>query len=325
MKKVVKIIFGSIAGIIGLAELFHGGFTSFFFMATIICLLIPNISEKIQTIITPWKNRWMRYGIIGVLFIIGVFSIQGGGEEYALEKKEDLLIDYIKNTRTDKSLNNIRLLAETGELFNNVNYSLVHPHDGYLTSTKDSASGNVTYTFNPRINFDEIITEQYLGELSEGRITSYKLRFIVNAKDSIISKRTFISYSKQGLKAYNNDSVPELRNSLKEDKIARRREQFTMEREREQREYKRQQLKEEFYERCLHPYDGSHRKLEALVKRNMNDPDSYEHDETIVTLKLDHAIVFMTYRGRNGFGGIVRESIKATVSLEDCSVISILE
>ena len=62
-------------------------------------------------------------------------------------------------------------------------------------------------------------------------------------------------------------------------------------------------------------WDGSHNNLERVVKKAMNDPDSYEHDETVYWDKGDYLIVKMTYRGRNGFGGMVRVFVKAKVSL----------
>ncbi|WP_313473974.1 hypothetical protein [Stutzerimonas kunmingensis] len=62
-------------------------------------------------------------------------------------------------------------------------------------------------------------------------------------------------------------------------------------------------------------WDGSHRGLERLVKQSMNDPDSYEHDQTKFVDKGDYLVVFMTFRGRNGFGGMVRNEVVANVDL----------
>lgn len=63
-------------------------------------------------------------------------------------------------------------------------------------------------------------------------------------------------------------------------------------------------------------WDGSHRNLERLIKKTMNDPDSYKHDETSYLDKGDYLIVITTFRGKNAFGGVVRESVKAKVSLD---------
>ena len=63
-------------------------------------------------------------------------------------------------------------------------------------------------------------------------------------------------------------------------------------------------------------WSGAHRNLERFVKSLMNDPDSYEHAKTIYFDKGNHLIVNMTFRGRNGFGGVVKNFIKAKVSLD---------
>lgn len=56
----------------------------------------------------------------------------------------------------------------------------------------------------------------------------------------------------------------------------------------------------------------------------MNDPDSYEHDETVYWDMGDHLVVKTTYRGKNAFGGVVRNFVKAKVSL-DGDILQILD
>lgn len=63
-------------------------------------------------------------------------------------------------------------------------------------------------------------------------------------------------------------------------------------------------------------WDGSHRTLERLIKANMHNPDSYEHVETVYGDRGDHLMVKTTYRGTNGFGAIVTNSITAKVDLD---------
>lgn len=71
-------------------------------------------------------------------------------------------------------------------------------------------------------------------------------------------------------------------------------------------------------------WDGSHRSLTRIIQnRLMNDPDSYEHDETRYIDKEDHLIVITRFRGRNAFGGMVRHTVTAKVDL-DGSVLEIL-
>lgn len=71
-------------------------------------------------------------------------------------------------------------------------------------------------------------------------------------------------------------------------------------------------------------WDGSHNNLERVIKKAMNDPDSYEHDETMYWDRGDHLIVKMTYRGKNVFGGLIRNFVKAKVSLNG-QVLQILD
>ena len=62
-------------------------------------------------------------------------------------------------------------------------------------------------------------------------------------------------------------------------------------------------------------WDGSCRNLERSIKNNMNDPDSYEHIETRYSYDPDEGYfdVVTKFRGRNGFGGMVVNAVKAKV------------
>ena len=65
-------------------------------------------------------------------------------------------------------------------------------------------------------------------------------------------------------------------------------------------------------------WDGSHRLLVKRVKKVMNDPDSFDHDTTRYHMLPAGAgiQVKMTYRGKNAFGALVRESVAAQFDLE---------
>lgn len=63
-------------------------------------------------------------------------------------------------------------------------------------------------------------------------------------------------------------------------------------------------------------WDGSHRTLERAIKKSMNDPDSYEHVETTYRDLGDSLIVSTTFRGKNGFGGMVKNTVVAQVDLD---------
>jgi hypothetical protein len=60
-------------------------------------------------------------------------------------------------------------------------------------------------------------------------------------------------------------------------------------------------------------WDGSHRGLEKIIKKSMNDPDSYEHDETRFRDDGDKIFVITKFRGKNAFGGTVSNTVSAYV------------
>jgi len=72
------------------------------------------------------------------------------------------------------------------------------------------------------------------------------------------------------------------------------------------------------------PWDGSHLGLTKVIKKLMNDPDSYKHVETVYWDMGDHLVVRTTFRGKNAFGGVVTNWIKAKVDL-DGKVLEILD
>jgi hypothetical protein len=78
------------------------------------------------------------------------------------------------------------------------------------------------------------------------------------------------------------------------------------------------------------PWDGSHRKLEKFIKTNMNDPDSYDHAETRYRLVLSgqdapYAMIYTTFRGKNGFGGIVKNTISAKVDITTGDILQVMQ
>tara|TARA_R110000851_G_scaffold80625_1_gene177313 strand:+ start:274 stop:618 length:345 start_codon:yes stop_codon:yes gene_type:complete len=73
---------------------------------------------------------------------------------------------------------------------------------------------------------------------------------------------------------------------------------------------------------CLSAWDGSNSSVVRNVKYKMRDPKSFEHIETrIAPVSNGQHTTVMTYRGRNGFGGMVVQTEYATISNSSCSVI----
>lgn len=83
-------------------------------------------------------------------------------------------------------------------------------------------------------------------------------------------------------------------------------------------ELRKEQLKKHFSS-----WDGSHQGLEKYIKSIMNDPDSYKHEKTTYIDNSDHLIITTTFRGKNAFGGVVKNQFMASVDL-DGNIITII-
>ena len=68
-------------------------------------------------------------------------------------------------------------------------------------------------------------------------------------------------------------------------------------------------------EKQFSAWDGSHSGLTTLIKKSMNDPDSYEHIETRFKDEGDYIFVITKFRGANAFGGKVINTVTAKVDL----------
>ncbi|MBL7148563.1 MAG: zinc ribbon domain-containing protein [Candidatus Cloacimonetes bacterium] len=70
-------------------------------------------------------------------------------------------------------------------------------------------------------------------------------------------------------------------------------------------------------------WDGSHNGLTKYIKNSMHDPSSYKHVETFYGDYDNYLVIETKFRGKNAFGGIVTNSIKAKVDLNG-NVIEVL-
>lgn len=70
-------------------------------------------------------------------------------------------------------------------------------------------------------------------------------------------------------------------------------------------------------EQYVSGWDGSCRPVEQLIKKNLNDPKSYEHSETRYYLNADttKVNVLTAFRAKNGFGGLVLTTYSAEVDM----------
>ena len=72
---------------------------------------------------------------------------------------------------------------------------------------------------------------------------------------------------------------------------------------------------------CLSAWDGSNRSANSQIVAALRDPDSFEHAETRIwplDEKAGEHGAMITYRARNGFGGMNVERIYARINHESC-------
>ncbi|GAB2539921.1 hypothetical protein GCM10027189_23340 [Rufibacter soli] len=84
------------------------------------------------------------------------------------------------------------------------------------------------------------------------------------------------------------------------------------------------QNSEELIKKQFSSWSGAHRNLEKLIKKNMHDPSSYEHEETSYLDKGDYLLVTTKFRGTNAYGGKVLNSVTAKVDFSG-NVLEVVE
>ena len=78
---------------------------------------------------------------------------------------------------------------------------------------------------------------------------------------------------------------------------------------------------------CLSDWDGSNVSLVKSVKARLRDPDSFQHVDTLITPVSDETDkhgVSMTYRARNGFGGLNLSRAVGEVDPNSCQVSNVV-
>lgn len=82
---------------------------------------------------------------------------------------------------------------------------------------------------------------------------------------------------------------------------------------------KKAQIKKQF-----HGWDGSHIKLEKIIKNILNDPDSFEHVKSEYWTYDNHIIVKTTFRAKNAYNATLTEWVNAKFDLKG-NLIEVLE
>lgn len=332
---ILKWIFSAIFFLATLGSLIDKTFLSALIFLLIALLLLPSFTQFWRLKIPFFKNKLIKGGLLVSLFIIGTITNpnlsrdsskttqNGSVEEMEFDDKKDLLIDYVKkNKAIDKSLQNISKLGEIGELFNNGNYSIKYPQDGYITEQTDNSNKKKILVFNPKFNFDEASVYLKNGA-KNGILKDYIINFELDNAGKIISEKTIITYSKTGKIEYQKNEVPSIDSFINEKVINSQKELNGIEQKALDQIAEHKKQMDQFEKNCLSGWDGSHGELVKYVKDRMDDPRSFEHIETRFGINENYVGIVMTYKGKNGYKGTVTKSIRAKVNLNDCSLVSV--
>lgn len=57
------------------------------------------------------------------------------------------------------------------------------------------------------------------------------------------------------------------------------------------------------------PWNGSHRNLEIMIKKSLNDPNSYNHLETTYRDLDSLLIITSEFTAKNSYGGTIRKGV----------------
>lgn len=85
------------------------------------------------------------------------------------------------------------------------------------------------------------------------------------------------------------------------------------------------QTRKDLISKQFNLWSGSHKNLEALVKKSMHDPSSYEHIETTYRDAGRWLMVQTKYSGTNLMGGRVQGYVKAKVDTKTGNILEIIE
>lgn len=307
--------------VLALLALYNLSFLSAFLFLLIILFIFPPFSNYLKPKIPLFRNKVTKIVLVFVFGIIAFVSLSIKRDSVDIESdKKQVVVDYIKSS-PDKSIQNMKELEKIGNMFNNINYAVTDPKNYNVSIMKDSIKNVWLLTFDPKFTFKNVA---YLNnDKKRGTLNRYILKFEMDSTEKILSKKTIISYSKGLEEEFSNESVPDYNAFLNEKEIKNNREDIEMQSIRENMKKEFDKRNVNFEKNCISPWDGSHRELVNILKRGMNDPSSFEHEETRYKLFKDYAVVIMSFRGKNAFGGTVLNSVTAKVNLEDCSVISI--
>lgn len=244
--------------------------------------------------------------LISLIFVSHFFSAKEAMERFEMNKQEEAQMKSEKEARVRQesiehfSLNREQIISAAKKSLLEEDYQdVISKTNIYLNSNDEELTQINTQAKNKLKEIQEAErTKQIIDEL---KITS---------KDEHEKNR---SLYRQLLNMHPNNESYKIKFSHYDKKI---------------NEEKRKQVAAEERKKKIEAqfskWNGAHSNLQRLVKKSMNDPNSYSHIETVFGDQGDYLIVQTTFRGKNAFGGVVKNTVRAKVSI-DGDILEILD
>lgn len=299
-------IFGILLLLLGLLSLIESPMAGLFLIAAS-ALMLPPVRDFTYSKINIEFNAKARAIAVFALFIISGLFIADSAEEKAKElaaqqerDKAEQVAQREKENIEYFNANRQQILASVNEAISKKEYSSAISQSNKYLSAGDSELEKMNTQAKEQLS---IIEKARKTEILLAKLKS------IPAQEYEKNRNLY----QQLLKMHPDNKLYKTKVSFYADKAE----------EEKRRQIAAKERKEQI-ESQFSAWDGSHFGLERAIKDAMNDPGSYEHVKTVYWDKGDYLIVSTVFRGKNAFGGIVKNSVKAKVSLSG-QVIKILQ
>ncbi|MBS1776217.1 MAG: hypothetical protein JSS64_08040 [Bacteroidetes bacterium] len=351
---ILKWIFSILIGLSALGALASKSFLSCLILLLVASLLFPPLTEFWRTKLPFLKNRVAKIATVIVLFIIGM-AVSNDIDKTTSDKTKG----ENKTEQTATKTENETETVEEIEAIPTIKYEILHetvkrydkaPSYFVLIDAVDLSSDKFKDDIKNLIN--KIVTEKG-AKISIDILDNknalelfYKSHYGANTLGRILNKSELAELEKHSIASFSGEletdmylntlyffpsaskstakvgkyvEIIEYKPTVKDDRVVKK-QRADLDNQKAQADKK----KKDFEKNCFSSWDGSNRELVKYVKANMNDKKSFEHEETTYTMLDDYAVVIMKFRGKNSFGNMVLNSVKAKVSY-DCQVLEIME
>jgi len=301
------------------------GFRAFFessvLMGIIFCslalIIFPVISEKLKDKIPLWQNKYLRYGTLLVLLILGGASKNKSDKEKVETSPEFIAEKFFNENKNNEIIKIADTLLKLDDYFDSEDSKKYLYKGGF----RKVSENEVIYRFLD-IKKDSLFRD-YQNSSNGKYLIDYSLLFEIKDKKVVNVKATAL-YNDGTKKEFTKDNYITVSSLIKTEEVKKMKIALAKLEEAIKQNKELEERKANFEKECFTGLDGYNLSLVRLVKENLHDPDSFEHVETRFKLMDDCAIVVMKYRAKNGFNAIRLEEITAKINF-DCEVVEVNE